>query len=166
MILYKNRLVFGMIRRIIKTVFSVAYKVIKAFNLHFTLFVLLLGIVLAVLGVIAKEGAGLYVYLVVLALTVVYAVVKNIKNVFGIKPQKGKIKIVKVDDKTFQETQPQEQQSNLQQFHEQLVQSYVETPKYYAVKNNPNYVYAEYSDRYELFLKTSNGLKKVRVDYK
>ena len=41
-----------------------------------------------------------------------------------------------------------------------------EKPVYYAVKNQPNYIMAEYSDRYELFLKTKKGLLRVRVDYK
>ena len=41
-----------------------------------------------------------------------------------------------------------------------------EKPRYYKLKQNPDYVMAEYSDRYELFLITANGLKKVRTDYK
>lgn len=41
-----------------------------------------------------------------------------------------------------------------------------EKPVYFTVKQNPNYVMAEYSDRFELFLKTKKGLQKVRVDYK
>lgn len=39
-------------------------------------------------------------------------------------------------------------------------------PKYYAVKQNRNYVMAEYEDRYELFVKCNGGLKRVRTDYK
>ena len=39
-------------------------------------------------------------------------------------------------------------------------------PKYYNVKQNKNYVMAEYEDRYELYLKTQSGLSKVRTDYK
>lgn len=39
-------------------------------------------------------------------------------------------------------------------------------PKYYAVKQNRNYVMAEYEDRYELFVKYNGGLKRVRTDYK
>ena len=39
-------------------------------------------------------------------------------------------------------------------------------PKYYKVAQNPNYIMAEYPDRYELFKKTANGLVKVRTDLK
>ena len=41
-----------------------------------------------------------------------------------------------------------------------------EKPRYYKLKQNPDYVMAEYSDRYELFLITAKGLEKVRTDYK
>ena len=166
MIFLKNRLIFGTIRRIIKTVFSVVYKIIKAFNLHLTLFVALLGAVLVMLGVINKEGVGVIIYLAVLGLTIVYAVLKTIKKIFGTKPKNGKVKIVKVGDSVGPEQdQTSHEQPQPQQVH-QTVQSYQEKPVYYTVKNNPSYVYAEYSDRYELFLKTSSGLKRVRVDLK
>ena len=39
-------------------------------------------------------------------------------------------------------------------------------PKYFTVKQNPKYVMAEYSDRYELFYRSESGFKRVRVDYK
>ncbi len=162
MILHKNRLIFGVIRRIINTVFKFCYKIIKAFNLHLTLFVFLLGIILAIIGVIGKDSAGLVVYLIVLASTVVYALVKTLKNIFGVKSKNNRVKIVKVQDNT--DNQPEEQTENQEIENTNEKQSYI--PKYFTVKNNPSYVYAEYEDRYELFLKTSNGLKKVRVDYK
>ena len=38
--------------------------------------------------------------------------------------------------------------------------------KYYEVKQDSRYVFAEYDDRYELFLKTNDGLKYVKTDYK
>ena len=41
-----------------------------------------------------------------------------------------------------------------------------EKPKYFKVKQNPNYIMAEYMDRYELLVKTESGLKLVRTDYK
>ena len=177
MIFYKNRLIFGTIRRIIKTVFSVLYKIIKAFNLHVTLFVLLLGIVLAIAGTINKEDSSFIVYLVVLGLSVVYAVIKTFNSIFKPNNKKSSVKIMKVSENQI-EQQVQEQvkeqvQQQMQQFQPkssayqpQPIVPQVEKPRYYAVKNNPSYVYAEYSDRYELFLKTSTGLKKVRVDYK
>ncbi len=37
---------------------------------------------------------------------------------------------------------------------------------YYEVKQDNRYMFAEYPDRYELFLKTDSGLKYVKTDYK
>lgn len=175
MIFHKNRLIFGVIRRIIKTVFNVVYKIIKAFNLHLTLFVLLLGIVLAIVGVINKEDSSITVYAIVLILSLVYAVIKTFNNVLKTKNKNSRVKIVKVND-SEEEQQPQPkhqtaqaQQQNIQQPTQNnylAVDIQPSKPKYYAVKNNPSYVYAEYDDRYELFLRTSTGLKKIRVDYK
>ena len=39
-------------------------------------------------------------------------------------------------------------------------------PIYFAVKQDPRYVFAEYEDRYELYLKTESGLKYVKTDMK
>ena len=41
-----------------------------------------------------------------------------------------------------------------------------EKPTYFRVKQSPDYVMAEYSDRYELYKKSEVGLKHVRTDYK
>ncbi len=41
-----------------------------------------------------------------------------------------------------------------------------ERPKYYNVAGRPDYIFAEYSDRFELFKKSSDGLFLVRTDYK
>lgn len=40
-----------------------------------------------------------------------------------------------------------------------------ERPKYYNVAGRPDYIFAEYSDRFELFKKSSDGLFLVRTDY-
>ena len=39
-------------------------------------------------------------------------------------------------------------------------------PVYYKAAQNENYIFAEYDDRYELFLKTDGGLKYVKTDFK
>ena len=39
-------------------------------------------------------------------------------------------------------------------------------PIYFTVKQDPRYVFAEYEDRYELYLKTESGLKYFRTDTK
>ncbi|MBR5439516.1 MAG: hypothetical protein IKV61_04805 [Clostridia bacterium] len=39
-------------------------------------------------------------------------------------------------------------------------------PIYFTVKQDPRYVFAEYEDRYELYLKTESGLKYIKTDAK
>ena len=39
-------------------------------------------------------------------------------------------------------------------------------PQYFLVKQNPNYIMAEFEDRYELYEKTDKGLVKIRTDQK
>ncbi len=41
-----------------------------------------------------------------------------------------------------------------------------ERPKYYDVAGRPDYVFAEYADRFELYFKDADGLRLVRTDYK
>ena len=38
--------------------------------------------------------------------------------------------------------------------------------KLYRVKQNPNYYFKEFGDRYELYLKTPSGYEYVKTDYK
>lgn len=162
MILLKTRLVFGIVKKAIGTVFKFVYKIIKAFNLHVTLFVLLLGLVLAIVGAIPKGSVGLFVFCIVLALSVVYALVKTVKNIFGTGKKNNRVKIVNAP-------QPEKAQKPEVAPVGNSVDSTIKTPerpRYYSVKNNPSYIMAEYTDRYELFLKTKDGLKKIRTDYK
>ena len=37
---------------------------------------------------------------------------------------------------------------------------------FYKVRQGPRYYFKEFSDRYELYLKTSSGFKHVKTDYK
>ena len=39
-------------------------------------------------------------------------------------------------------------------------------PIYFTVKQDDRYFFAEYEDRYELYLKTESGLKYIRTDTK
>jgi hypothetical protein len=39
-------------------------------------------------------------------------------------------------------------------------------PQYFRVKQNPNYVMAEFPDRYELYRLSGGNMIKVRTDYK
>lgn len=172
MIIFSHNLIFGSIKLIVSTIFKLVYKIIAFLNLQLALLIALIGVVLFFTGVFEGNGAFLSVYCVVLICSAIFGVILSLLKLLGIdkrKKTRGKVKITNsseianVQEKAFEvASQPQ------LNVNESVNSRYntEEQPKYYAVKQNQNYIMAEYSDRYELFLKTPQGLKKVRVDYK
>lgn len=157
----KNRLIFGVIKRIVLSVFKAVYQVIKAFNLQITIFILLLGLVLYVVGALKQGSALLIVFCILTVFSVLYAVIITLKKLLGFKgKRKTPVKIV------VPKEIPVPERKNDDDIQKQQTAYVSEKPTYYAVKNNPGYVMAEYSDRYELFIKSRDGLKKIRTDYK
>ena len=162
-----------MIKKFIKGVLSAIYKVLSVFNLQFALLVLIVGVILYFCGVFEGGGIPLLIFCMLFICSILAAVIITIKKIFtgGKEKDKGStVQIVK---------QPDNKQPVAQQPVQVIVQGQPpasvqvqqpaqtqEQPKVYKVKQNPNYVMAEYSDRYELFLITPQGLKRVRVDQK
>ena len=160
---YRNRLIIGIIRRFINVVFTVVYKILSLFNLQFTLLVLLIGLVLFLTGSFHKNPTVLLVFEVILICSIVYAIITTLKRMLGInkKPKKSKgAQILDTDSITSSQEKSGEQQVVFQ-----TVQA-VETPTYYRVKQNSEYVMAEYKDRYELYRIIDGQMKKIRTDYK
>ncbi|MBR2448913.1 MAG: hypothetical protein IKB30_02195 [Clostridia bacterium] len=147
-----------MIKALIKGVFKLIYKLISLFNLQFTLFVVLIGTLLYFTGTLSNNQTVLLVFQTALIISVVYAILTTIKKLLGIgkkvKKSKG-MQIVEPERKTKTE---EEQMVSVEQP--------IDKPKYYRVKQNPDYVMAEYSDKYELYRIGQNGLIKIRTDYK
>lgn len=147
-----------MIKALIKGVFKLIYKLISLFNLQFTLFVVLIGTLLYFTGTLSNNQTVLLVFQAALIISVVYAILTTIKKLLGIgkkvKKSKG-MQIVEPERKTKTE---EEQTVSVEQP--------IEKPRYYRVKQNPDYVMAEYSDKYELYRIGQNGLIKIRTDYK
>ena len=159
MILYKNRLIFGIIKNIFVTLFTIVYKIFALFNLQLTLLIALIGVILYFTGVFEQNTAILIVFYILLIISISYAILSTIKKLLGldkkIKKSKGaQIIVAKTEEESSAETQQEKNQPK------------TETPTYFRVKNHPDYVMAEYNDRYELFRKTEEGLKKIRTDYK
>ena len=93
MIPFRNRLIIGMIGKIIKVFFTVIYSVLSFLNLHYTLLLALIGIVLHFTGTLESNKAVLVVYTLLLVLSIVYAIIASIKKLLGfdkrIKKNKG-----------------------------------------------------------------------------
>ena len=113
------------------------------------------------------------VFALLLVLSVLYAVIASIRKLLGldkkVKRSKG-VQIVpenesdensgqavnlqvqsQVTSQSVQESVSQEQwQTGYNGYNAQRVPVQSEVPRYFRVKQNPSYVMAEYSDRYEL----------------
>lgn len=163
MILYKSPLIFGVIKRVIGVVFTVIYKIFAFFNLQFTLLLALIGAVLYLTGVFNSNKVVLIIFYLFLVLSIIYAISGTIKRLLGIENRVKKSKGAQIINQEQHQENMQPQSEQAQNTIEQVEK---ESPTYYTVKQNNNYVMAEYSDRYELYKKTENGLKKVRTDYK
>lgn len=165
MLLIRNRLIFGMIKRIISTLFKAIYSVISIFNLQLALLVLVVGLVVYLTGAMNNPTVKL-IFDGAFILSVVFAILLTIKKLLGIgkSPKKSKGVQVVNTEQTVQQAQPVQPVLATPIIQSQTVAP--ETPVYYRVKGNDNYVMAEYSDKYELFLITDGGLKKVRTDFK
>lgn len=189
MIILGNRLIFGVIKKIIVTVLTFVYKVLSLFNLQMTALVLLVGIVLFVTGVLERSAAALIIFCFALVLSVLGAVWFTVKRLLGLsggKKRKGveiiKSKGVKTDDIPPAAPAPERAQpayagedaprqvsetaDTAQAAPADSTESIPAYPRYFAVRQNKDYIMAEYADRYELYLKDRYGLKKIRIDYK
>ncbi len=161
MLLYKNRLVFGIIKNLFVTIFTIIYKILSLFNLQITLLLTLVGVMLYFTGVFEQNPAILILFYVLLIISIGYAILATLKKLLGLNKKVKKSKgaqIISTDKEQKQET-PEVVQ-------EESVIKEPEKPTYFKVKNHPDYLMAEFADRYELFKKTDGGLKKIRTDYK
>ena len=175
-------MILGWIRKIISTVLKAVYKILSVFNLQFALLVMAVGVVLYFCGVFENGGFPLLIFCLSFMCSVLVAVFLTARKILGIAPKKEKKSHVQILNQPTTEQpvqtvqQPQQVVQPVQQTVAQPVQPPVgnvynetqtaEQPRYFRVKQNPNYLMAEYSNKYELYLITPNGLKLVRTDYK
>ena len=149
-----------MIRAIIKGIFKLLYAVISLFNLQFTLFVVLVGALLYFTGVLSSNQTVLLVFQAALIISVIYAILTTIKKLLGIGKKVKKSKGLQIVEPERKEEKEKEEETV------SVSPQVDEKPKYYRVKQNPDFVMAEYSDKYELYRIGQNGLIKIRTDYK
>lgn len=180
MILVSIRLIFGAIKRVVIAIFSIIYKMLKVFNLQLTALVLLVGLVLFITGVFERSAAAVVAFgfaLVISVIVAVYFTVRKLLGLSGGKKRKG-VEIVSQDtcdtkkSKKSVERMQEQAMSNKQANYSEVAQTdndmerQVTYPVFYSVRQNRDYIMAEYADKYELYLKDKDGLKKIRTDYK
>lgn len=167
MLLVKSRSIFGGLKKAVKVIFEVIYKVLSFFNLQFTLFVGFLGLILYITGLFHKYPQTRVWFLVAIIASVLLGLFLFIRKLFKKskkledKAERGNVQTVRVKSENAEIPETKEE---IEKPEPTVIQN--DQPKYYKVAQNPNYIMAEYPDRYELFKKTANGLVKVRTDLK
>ena len=164
--LFKSRLIFGIFKSMFGAVFGVLYKLISLFNLQFTALTLLIGIVLYFTGVFEQSSAFKTIYQLLIVLSAVYAIIATIKKLLRLdnKVKKSKGAQIKTLSSEEKNERKEERIEELPRVKEQ--ENKEEKPRYFRIKKNPNFVMAEYSDRYELYKIEGGRLIKIRSDYK
>lgn len=167
MLLIKNRSILGGLKKAVKVIFEAVYKVLSFFNLQFTLLVGFVGLILYVTGLFHKYPQIRVWFLVAVVASVFLGLFLFIRKLFKKtkkledKADRGNVQTVRVESEQAETPKPKEE---MEQTTPTVIQN--EKPKYYNVAQNPNFIMAEYPDRYELYKKTPNGLVKVRTDLK
>lgn len=200
----KTGLVFGLIKKVIVAVFKAVYTVLSFFNLHLTVLVGLVGLVLFLTGTFDKYPTVQTGFYIAIIASVIVAIIITIKKLLGLtnknRKRKG-VEIMNTEVAEKAETAPAASAGNAAGEAEALYAQTVPPqgvratengfqgeiagnagvsgnfglsaadsrkayPVYYEVKQNKNYIMAEYADRYELYFKDRNGLRKIRTDVK
>lgn len=200
----KTGLVFGLIKKVIVAVFKAVYTVLSFFNLHLTVLVGLVGLVLFLTGTFDKYPTVQTGFYIAIIASVIVAIIITIKKLLGLtnknRKRKG-VEIMNTEVAENSETAPAASAGNAAGEAEALYAQTVPPqggratengfqgeiagnsgvsgnfglsaadsrkayPVYYEVKQNKNYIMAEYADRYELYFKDRNGLRKIRTDVK
>ena len=191
--LIRTNLSLSSIRKGFRAVLKFMYKIIDFLNLQLPLLVVLIGVVLYFTGTFEKVPTVLLVFYVVICASIVFSIVATVRRLLGFdKKSREKVKKEKQENVASENNNAQENTDGVQgssafapapapATEDQLrvdsvgaeiipenisVPAPSQVPVYFTVKQNPNYLMAEFDDRFELYLKTKNGLQKVRVDYK
>ena len=177
MLNFRFNFIFAPIRFAVKLVFKIIYKILSLFHLQLFLFVGLVGIILWATGVLDNYFAVRVIFLIVLFFSVAYALVMTVRSLLGLNKKKNKkfgavevveggIETPEVKEQPKKEIAKAESEETGADMAKYFKEEKPQYPKYFAVKNRPDYVMAEYEDRYVLYLKTGGVMKMIRQDFK
>jgi hypothetical protein len=158
-----------MVKKILTTVLMAIYKVLALVNLQPAIFVVVLGLIVLLTGSFTTYPILKTVFLILLGLCVLYAVIITFCKLFGFGTKKNNSKIQIVNEKAKEpQAKPQTPTPAPKetQFDRENTPKTPEYPIYSRVKNHPNLLMAEFSDRYELYKKENGKLIRLRQDYK
>ena len=170
MYLYKNRLIFGFIKKVIGFVFKAIYAVLSFFNMQYAFLGAVLGAILFFTGALSNDTL-FYAYIVLIGVLVLLGLFLCFIKLFGIgkkkKDKKGKDKKEKersTEEKEEREENKDESYKDL--YYKKDVENNNDEPVYKPVKGHSGYYMKEYADKYELFRLKNGVMEHIRTDYK
>ncbi|MBR5192345.1 MAG: hypothetical protein IKW33_02940 [Clostridia bacterium] len=157
-----------MVKKILTTVLMAIYKVLAIVNLQPAIFVVIVGLIVFLTGSFITYPVLKTVFLIALGLSVLYAVIITFCKLFGFGTKKNNSKIQIVNEKTKQPEEKTQTPPPAPKTPQPVPETTKEPtyPIYSRVKNHPNLLMAEFSDRYELYKKENGKLIRLRQDYK
>lgn len=161
---------FGVFKNFFKIVANLLYYIISFLHLTPLILVAVFGLLVELSSsAISTNSIFAGIFKLLIALSIVYAVLRTASAILGIgnkkRHKKSTAEIIKPKKR---EKQVEEKVETAYQQTQVVKQDTVKPvyPKYYRAKQNPNYVFTEYEDRYELFKLTDGKYVYVRTDYK
>ncbi len=158
MFIVANRLITGLIFKFIKSIVVGVFKFFKLLNLHVTLIIGIIGLITYLAGgfSIVYVQYGFYTLLIA---SVVIPLLVAFRKGASKKASRGKVQIVSDRKEDKEENAAREDKTEITIKTEKY-------PKYYRAEKNPSYVWAEYPDRYELYVIEGGGMRLLRRDKK
>ncbi len=166
MLFFRNRLVFGIFKKVLSSIFKALYSIIKVLNLQIFLLIVIVGGIVFLTGGFSGSEALKWVFFLLAGLSIAYALIVTFRNLFGLgkKKEKDKNRVeVKVEPSAEEKLPEQICQEDLFNGQQIIARS---QPKYFRVKDSNDLVMAEYSDRVELYRLENGKMVKIRTDYK
>lgn len=158
MFFLESKLVIGIIFKAIKSIFVGIYKFFKLLNLHVSLIIAGAGLITYLAGgfSISYVKYGFYILLVG---SILLAILISFRKMGKGKGNRTGVQIVKKVESEKQEEFIEEQKTEINIKAEQY-------PKYFRSAKNPNLVWAEFEDRYELYKVEKGAMTLIRKDKK
>ena len=154
---------FKLIGRLIATAAKVVYRVLKLLKVRLLALWLFVSAILALCGVFGRIGVGWFwigvgVCGAITALAWIFAVRRMILR--------KRLPREKEEEAAPAEAPQKEEEPQKEEPKQEKKPAPVRYPRWFDVEGNPDYFFAEYEDRYELFYRGPRGAEYVRTDYK
>ena len=166
MLFFKNRLVFGIIKKVLSSVFKALYAIIKVFNLQLFLLIVVVGGIVYLTGGFNGSELIKWAFYLLVGLSLLYAIIETFRKLFGLdknKKEKGKKTIEENKAIAVEEDKPEPVKKEVVLEKPQAEPAH---PKYFRVKDSKDLIMAEYDDKVELYRLENGNMIKIRTDYK